>query len=193
MSVRLKQHIMKKKQNEILPQSGSLQGSNGFEEAQNKRKDPFGVPENYYETLSDQILQRTTRKSIKVKKEMRLYSPARMAVAASLIVIVTTFVLLVTMQTGLKERNEIAAVSDEEIETYLLEEGVLSEQNLVDELAESDPLSPLNLLPEFAQPNDSLPVKALTAAEKLKSAIDSLLSDDEIIEYLQEENIEPEN
>lgn len=88
------------------------------------RKHPFKVPENYFDALSDQIMERVGQQALEETTEVRPLrrwwsSVTSVAVAASIVLIAALIWITLPEKQGPLAPDSLMAVSDEAILEYL--------------------------------------------------------------------------
>lgn len=178
-----------KKQSHIEPEKQASENLHEERILTNSKGNPFMVPANYFDELTDAIKSRLTEGKMLQKrpayKKPLIYS---VSTAAAVILFFLVFWIVIS---HLKKNNESIALTDAEYKeaiTEYLEEN-LDEHTLIQMSSDSVSIFDSRDMPRLPITDDSLMVSFVSQSN---FQFDSTVSKNDIIDYLLNENIDPE-
>jgi hypothetical protein len=174
----MKKH-QKTNANKDPEKSGATSGPKGDENI-------FLVPDNFFNRLETDIMKKVRYNSSKTKL-LRMH-PVVAGIAAAILIMLAFTATFIALRNVYTKPDDSPGTSD--IIAYLTEETDDISDNLTEiVLVEMNESYEINMIPEFPHPNDS--ISPSHSARIFDS--DTSLSDEDIMEYLSEEGINPED
>jgi hypothetical protein len=157
-----------------------------------KKENPLRVPENYFETLPDQIKLKIKGLKDKPTKQSSFFSRPLypiLAVAAMFGLVALMFFLLIpSKKTGRTEKLANNSENYNAIEDYLINTANIDEESIVNAIIDEDNNTPFMLTGDSTMiNNDSIPKQNTTVFPN-----DTTISKDDILQYLSDEDIDIE-
>jgi hypothetical protein len=155
-------------------------------------KDPFAVPEGYFDELPGRIMQRIGQQGSPSKLKLLFRRPMiPVSLAAAMIGLMIMFYFLLKPEEQNIRTNYLAENSQnvKAIEDYLLNSSDVDEDAIVEAIVDDQETPVINLENPFYTGNDSIP------ANKDKETVipaDTTITPDDIINYLLDEDYDPD-